>query len=86
MYVFACGLWKSGLWNPESHYDLNRKSKLHSQRIGNPESTTWNPVSKTVFTWGEKRQLGPTQGVPFYPAVCLIEVSVKRESTVYGGV
>ena len=44
-----------------------------------------NPESETVFTWGEKRQLGPTQGVPFYRAVCLIEVFVKRESTVYGG-
>ena len=74
----------SSLWNPES--------KLHSQNnrdpvpgIRNPRGGIQNPESKTIFTWREKRQLGPTQGVPCYLAVCLIEVSNKRESTVYGG-
>ena len=31
---------------------------------------------------GNKQRKGPTLGVPFYKGVRLIEVSVKRESTV----
>ena len=65
---FGCGILNPGLRNPEyssripeSNNDRGLESSLHWQRIqnpapGNPESTAWNPESKTVLdslTWRE---------------------------------
>ena len=80
--LVECGILAFGIQNPSStHKTIGNPVP----GIRNPRGGIQNPESETVFTWGEKRQLGPTQGVPSYLAVCLIEVSIKRESTVYGG-
>ena len=51
----AYGIWNPGFWNPEYSSRRNpRSTDEYWNPVWNPESTAWNPESKTVhsLTWG----------------------------------
>ena len=50
--IFACGIWNLG----------NFDRRIRGPGLWNPESTAWNPESRTVLdslTWGDKPMLSP---------------------------
>ena len=59
--IFACGIWNSGLWNPEPHcknWDLESNSHFLESSTQNPESMSWNPESKSRLGFTYTRHYG----------------------------
>ena len=59
--ILSCGIWNSGLWNPEPHcknWDLESNSHFLESSTRNPESTSWTPESKSSLGFTYTRHYG----------------------------
>ena len=59
--ILIGGIWNSGLCNPEPHYkkwDLETNFHFLESSTRNPESTSWNPESKSCLGFTYTRQYG----------------------------